>query len=569
MIRRACAASIFALFCAACGPAAPVSASPVSSAPKPTVAPAAVAIRAAAIHGHLLRHDGKQAPTLAHATLSSLTDVKLHELDVNATGNFELPLAGVTEEVVRLDIAAVDHKSETLFIALSEAPLELTIQLGTYALTSSLEDVKVVIDGTKVPVPVTKRANGKYAADLTLKDGRYTYHLDGSAMNRGVNGTTSEGYEYDSDGDYASVLNVTGGKALVEVDPAKRPPSNVPSRVTFAGENAAASRAMTEIARSQAAMLDSMNVGMHEVMAKKGDMGAFFETTQRATRDLLLNAAKGEQRPLVIHFAQVKAMGLGEMPAPTPEEQKVAAALLETLPPANAMWGLAARAFAVSVRTAGGDRAALTRTFIDTQPSEEAVAEELLAELREAKGDLTRSREIFARLKTPRFARIPAVMFSALDPDRVNAPGKQVPTFAVKKLNATGLDAKKTMTPGTFHGDVFLVDLWASWCAPCMAEMPAMHALYAKYGQKKGKKLRILSISMDDKPEDALKVRKTFRMPWEHGFAGNDEQQREVRNAFGTRGIPFYMLVDATGKIVQSSPLHIDDLGPVLDKLLP
>jgi cytochrome c biogenesis protein CcmG, thiol:disulfide interchange protein DsbE len=56
------------------------------------------------------------------------------------------------------------------------------------------------------------------------------------------------------------------------------------------------------------------------------------------------------------------------------------------------------------------------------------------------------------------------------------------------------------------HGDVVILNFWATWCVPCRAEMPALEDYYQKHRMEG---LKVLAISMDD-PEDEAKVRQVM-----------------------------------------------------------
>jgi thiol-disulfide isomerase/thioredoxin len=57
------------------------------------------------------------------------------------------------------------------------------------------------------------------------------------------------------------------------------------------------------------------------------------------------------------------------------------------------------------------------------------------------------------------------------------------------------------------HGQVVLVDVWATWCAPCRAEMPILNAFYQKFHAQG---VELLGLS-DDSPRDADSVRQVMQ----------------------------------------------------------
>jgi thiol-disulfide isomerase/thioredoxin len=57
----------------------------------------------------------------------------------------------------------------------------------------------------------------------------------------------------------------------------------------------------------------------------------------------------------------------------------------------------------------------------------------------------------------------------------------------------TGPDGER-MTLASFHGDVVVVNYWATFCAPCIAEMPTLARLQGHFGNR----LRVIPISIDE-----------------------------------------------------------------------
>lgn len=544
--------SLALVFCVACASAP----KPIAPAPTPSASSSAAPLVAntnVAMIGSVLDHSGKRAPAVAHIHVHTLSDKVVFEGTADVGGKILIPRVDAmkSEEVLEVDITAPDHARRSLVIAVSEAPVHLDIQLGTYEMLSDLSEVLIQVDGSsRNTIAMTKGGDGKFSTTVTAPDGEHRYQIFNSAKNRGVNGTTLGSFVYDGDGDYASTFRVTGGNAVIEFDPAKRPPSNARARLAF-GKKSNASAALTAIADELDASMEKTQEEAMELMKSKGDPRAVFDKNRTALYESLVATASAATDPLVRNYAWINAFGLRE--EPKPERQKAAEALLAAVPPESSLWAASAFAFGNVIRTAGGDRSVMKQKFVEQQASDEAVAALLVEDLRAAQDDLPRARAIVGLLNAPRFAKLASVragMF--LDPDRKNAPGRPVAPFEVKRLNANGVDAAKTFTVSSFKGDLLLIDVWASWCAPCIAEMPAMHDLYAKWGTRKGKKLRILSISVDDEPTAALKVRKTFPMPWDHGFAGKEE--RAIREALGWVGIPFYLLIDEKGLVIASGP---------------
>jgi thiol-disulfide isomerase/thioredoxin/outer membrane lipoprotein-sorting protein len=115
------------------------------------------------------------------------------------------------------------------------------------------------------------------------------------------------------------------------------------------------------------------------------------------------------------------------------------------------------------------------------------------------------------------------------------------PSPAFKLQAASG----KSVTLQDFHGKPVLLDFWATWCAPCLAAIEPLKKLHE---ESAGKGLVILSIDEDDEVDAGEKFFAEHKVPW-----SNFHDDGEVWRSFpGGQGVPFYVLIDANGKITFS-----------------
>ena len=111
---------------------------------------------------------------------------------------------------------------------------------------------------------------------------------------------------------------------------------------------------------------------------------------------------------------------------------------------------------------------------------------------------------------------------------------------------------QQTPDGGTFalsdlRGKVVLIDFWASWCRPCRMENPNVKRVYNKFASKG---FEILGVSLDKDHGAWVKAIQDDGLPWKHvsdlGFWSNAAAQE-----YGVSGIPYTVLVDREGKILQ------------------
>jgi thiol-disulfide isomerase/thioredoxin len=121
------------------------------------------------------------------------------------------------------------------------------------------------------------------------------------------------------------------------------------------------------------------------------------------------------------------------------------------------------------------------------------------------------------------------------------ADGQKTPDFAYPDVNG------KKWGPKDFKGKYLIIDFWASWCGPCRQEIPHLKEVYKKY---KDQGLEILSVSVDAKPADWKKAMAEERMAWPQI---NAVESKPVMAAYLFSGIPYLVVVDKDGKIVEKN----------------
>jgi len=121
------------------------------------------------------------------------------------------------------------------------------------------------------------------------------------------------------------------------------------------------------------------------------------------------------------------------------------------------------------------------------------------------------------------------------------ADGQKTPDFAFPDVNG------KKWGPKDFKGKYLIIDFWASWCGPCRQEIPHLKEVYKKY---KDQGLEILSVSVDAKPADWKKAMAEERMAWPQI---NAVESKPVMAAYLFSGIPYLVVVDKEGKIVEKN----------------
>lgn len=166
-----------------------------------------------------------------------------------------------------------------------------------------------------------------------------------------------------------------------------------------------------------------------------------------------------------------------------------------------------------------------------------------------------------ARFLIPLFAFLVLVGFLAvglnLKPSEVPSPliGKPAPEFSLPKLS----DPSKNFSTADMKGQVWLLNVWASWCVACKQEHPVLMDL------AKMNVLPIVGLDYKDQRDPALEFLRRGGDPYV--LSAVDESGR-VGIDYGVYGVPETFLIDKQGIIRYK---HIGPITPqsLREKILP
>lgn len=102
----------------------------------------------------------------------------------------------------------------------------------------------------------------------------------------------------------------------------------------------------------------------------------------------------------------------------------------------------------------------------------------------------------------------------------------------------------KTLSLRSLVGKPVLLDFWATWCAPCVESLPALDRLYQDTVDKG---LVLISVDDDEEAKTAVDFWAKHKHPW-----ANFHDRGEISRAFPDHGIPYFVLIDASGNVVFS-----------------
>lgn len=133
-----------------------------------------------------------------------------------------------------------------------------------------------------------------------------------------------------------------------------------------------------------------------------------------------------------------------------------------------------------------------------------------------------------------------------MSPREIPSPlvGKPLPAFNLPGLR----NPEKIYTPKEFAGQVYLLNIWASWCAACRDEHPLLMVLPKQEG------LTLVGLNYKDEPAGAFAFLRELKDPYDHIMTDRDGR---YGIELGVYGVPETFLIDQNGVI------RYKQIGPI------
>lgn len=146
-------------------------------------------------------------------------------------------------------------------------------------------------------------------------------------------------------------------------------------------------------------------------------------------------------------------------------------------------------------------------------------------------------------------ARSPGVRESIGNPATGETPLAEIVKKVEGRSGAPGFELpdRKGVNRGLadFRGRLVLLHFWASWCEPCLDELPKLVEFASAFS---GRPLTLVTVTLDERWEDALKVLPD--RPDTEGVVALRDPEAKVSKAYGTFEVPETYLIDPQSRLI-------------------
>jgi thiol-disulfide isomerase/thioredoxin len=507
------------------------------------------------LSGTLLQADGNPMAAAHLVIQNGPRDINL-VVPVNAAGYFAVTLnepggyglyaTGVYHETLQMPLILTDQKQ-----------VELHIRLQTNAFALSPDTLYVVSAESDKAVQMQRQQDGTFAvrldahADTLAYRIRYGYEPSEWRSDKIAAGTMQDrlifddsGPFWDSEGDYFSVVDVTGEPFVdITYDLSALPQHELDPSVTSNPPVTARIAQVYFEVKERGRRIDFTGNFLNFMNAASRERGA------------VKKQFASEQDPLVRQWYLMRYFDDLQATLWPRHGRRLARKALESIPADSPLWsyeawspvGASNLMYRIAQRLKGQELLkAYVRRVIEEHPDSDVRAQFLDHGLYYAnsEGD-EKTKWLYYSMLQDSYAdtRQAERARRDFDQDRQLQAGNPVPQFSFVSFD----DPTVTITNVDFQGQVYLLDFWGTWCAPCIKEIPYLEEAYGKYGDSG---FEILSVAFLDDPRDIKQFREdSYPMPWLHTRV-TQEDDNSIRDLFEITSFPRPILVDEDGIIL-------------------
>jgi thiol-disulfide isomerase/thioredoxin len=135
-----------------------------------------------------------------------------------------------------------------------------------------------------------------------------------------------------------------------------------------------------------------------------------------------------------------------------------------------------------------------------------------------------------------RIAAVAAALGLALPALAGPAGGGPAPQFTLTARSG------RDVSLAQYHGQVVMINFWASWCGPCRQEMPLLEGIYKRYN-KMGFTLLGVNVEPDSKAADDWLKGTPVSFPILY------DKDSKVSKLYEVAGMPSTVIIDRGGKL--------------------
>lgn len=137
------------------------------------------------------------------------------------------------------------------------------------------------------------------------------------------------------------------------------------------------------------------------------------------------------------------------------------------------------------------------------------------------------------------------------DPQEIPSPfiGKAAPAFTLTQLESP----QKSFSPRDMQGQVWLLNVWASWCTSCREEHPVLLAFSKEAG------VPIVGLNYKDARNDGQQWLSRFGNPYQLSAFDSDGR---VGIDYGVYGVPETFVIDQHGVV------RLKHTGPITPEVI-